>query len=33
MPIAIQVNHRVCDGYHIALFAESLQKNIFNLKK
>lgn len=33
MPIAIQVNHRVCDGYHVGLFAESLQENIFNLKK
>ena len=33
MPIAIQVNHIVCDGYHVGLFAESLQENIFNLKK
>ena len=28
LPLAIQVHHAVCDGYHVGLFAEKLQKNI-----
>ncbi len=30
LPIAIQVNHMVCDGMHVARFAEQLQKDIDN---
>ena len=26
LPLAIQVHHAVCDGYHIALFMEKLQQ-------
>ena len=28
LPLAIQVHHAVCDGYHIGLFVEKLQENI-----
>ena len=28
IPISMQVHHSVCDGYHIGLFTQSLQKNI-----
>jgi len=28
LPLAIQVHHAVCDGYHVGLFAEKLQENI-----
>ena len=28
MPLAIQVHHAVCDGYHVGMFVESLQKKI-----
>ncbi|MBR6751570.1 MAG: type A chloramphenicol O-acetyltransferase, partial [Clostridia bacterium] len=27
-PLAIQVHHAVCDGYHVGLFVEKLQKHI-----
>lgn len=30
LPLSIQVHHAVCDGYHVALFVENLQKNINN---
>ena len=28
LPLAIQVHHAVCDGYHVGLFVETLQRNI-----
>lgn len=28
LPLAIQVHHAVCDGYHVGLFTEKLQGNI-----
>ena len=28
LPLAIQVHHAVCDGYHVGLFVEKLQENI-----
>ena len=28
LPLAIQVHHAVCDGYHVGLFVENLQNNI-----
>ena len=28
LPLAIQVHHAVCDGYHVGLFVEKLQKYI-----
>lgn len=28
LPLAIQVHHAVCDGYHVGLFVEKLQRNI-----
>ena len=28
LPLAIQVHHAVCDGYHVGLFVEKLQTNI-----
>lgn len=34
LPMAMQVHHAVCDGYHAGLFVEALQENIhgFNVK-
>ena len=32
LPLAIQVHHAVCDGYHIGLFAEKLQAYIDQFK-
>lgn len=29
LPLAIQVHHAVCDGYHIGLFASKLQEYIY----
>lgn len=29
LPLAIQVHHAVCDGYHVGLFVEKLQNKIF----
>ena len=28
LPLAIQVHHAVCDGYHVGLFVEKLQRKI-----
>ena len=28
LPLAIQVHHAVCDGYHVGMFVEKLQTNI-----
>ena len=28
LPLAIQAHHAVCDGYHVGLFVETLQRNI-----
>jgi len=28
LPLAIQVHHAVCDGYHVAMFVEELQRRI-----
>ena len=28
LPLAIQVHHAVCDGYHVAAFLETLQEKI-----
>lgn len=33
LPLAIQVHHSVCDGYHVSRFVESLQKEIFEINK
>lgn len=33
LPLAIQAHHAVCDGYHIGLFVEKLQKYIDNFGK
>ena len=33
LPLAIQVHHAVCDGYHVGLFAEKLQNGIDNFKR
>ncbi|MBR7146928.1 MAG: type A chloramphenicol O-acetyltransferase [Oscillospiraceae bacterium] len=33
LPLAIQAHHAVCDGYHIGLFMEKLQKHIDNFGK
>ncbi|WP_367116074.1 CatA-like O-acetyltransferase [Helicobacter sp.] len=30
LPLAIQVNHRVCDGYHLGLFVNHLQNYLLN---
>lgn len=30
LPLAIQVHHAVCDGYHVGRFVELLQENIKN---
>lgn len=30
IPLAIQVNHAVTDGYHVGLFVDILQNNINN---
>ena len=30
LPLAIQVHHAVCDGYHVSLFVEKLQDKITN---
>ena len=30
MPLAIQVHHAVCDGYHVGKFVESLQELVIN---
>ena len=30
LPLAIQVHHAVCDGYHVGLFIEKLQNYIDN---
>ena len=34
LPMAMQVHHAVCDGYHAGLFVEALRENIhgFNVK-
>ena len=32
LPMAIQVHHAVCDGYHVGLFVEKLQANISTFK-
>lgn len=29
LPLSIQVHHAVCDGYHVAMFVENLQRKIF----
>ena len=29
LPLAIQVHHAVCDGYHVGMFVEKLQKKIY----
>ena len=29
LPLAIQVHHAVCDGYHVGVFVEKLQEKIF----
>lgn len=31
LPIAIQVHHAVCDGYHLSRFVNELQKSIHTL--
>ena len=31
LPLAIQVHHAVCDGYHVSIFIEKLQSKINNL--
>ena len=31
LPLAIQVHHAVCDGYHVGKFVESLQEKINGL--
>ena len=28
LPLAVQVHHAVCDGYHVGMFVESLQRKI-----
>jgi len=28
LPLAIQVHHAVCDGYHVGMFVVNLQKYI-----
>jgi len=28
LPLSVQVHHAVCDGYHVGLFVEKLQKKI-----
>ncbi|MGL4733309.1 MAG: CatA-like O-acetyltransferase [Fusobacteriaceae bacterium] len=28
LPLAIQVHHAICDGYHVGIFVETLQKKI-----
>ena len=33
LPLAIQAHHAVCDGYHVGLFVEKLQKHIENFGK
>lgn len=32
LPLAIQVHHAVCDGYHVAMFMDALQKKIDSFK-
>ena len=32
LPLAIQVHHAVCDGYHVGLFVEKLQENIHQFR-
>jgi len=33
IPLAIQVHHAVCDGYHVGLFTEKLQEKIYSFGK
>jgi len=33
LPLAIQVHHAVCDGYHVGRFVETLQENINRFAK
>ena len=33
LPLAIQVHHAVCDGYHVGLFVETLQDQINRFEK
>ena len=33
IPLAIQVHHAVCDGYHVGLFVNLLQKEIDKFKR
>ena len=33
LPLAIQVHHAVCDGYHVGLFVETLQDQIDRFEK
>ncbi len=33
LPLAIQVHHAVCDGYHVGMFLQSLQEKLFYWKK
>ena len=33
LPLAIQVHHAVCDGYHVGRFVETLQENIDRFTK
>lgn len=33
LPLAIQVHHAVCDGYHVGLFVETLQDQIERFEK
>lgn len=29
LPVTIQVSHAIADGYHVALFFENLQKELY----
>ena len=31
LPLSIQVHHAVCDGYHVGLFVDIVQKEINQL--
>lgn len=31
LPLAVQVHHAVCDGYHVEMFLERLQNKIFSI--
>ena len=33
LPLAIQIHHAVCDGYHVGLFVEKLQNHINDFKR